>query len=104
MTKRGELLPPQLHAASPNRLVDLYVQAGPNGGDLATLGPLRLLRDRVEFLLAEYARLAHEVDDRPWREIGDALGVTASAISAWDRAARRSGPVVAPPRPATGAK
>lgn len=72
MTKCGELLPPQLHAASLNRLVDLYVQAGLDGGDLATIGPLRLLRDRVEFLLAEHARLAHEVDERPWREIGDA--------------------------------
>jgi hypothetical protein len=86
-------------------LVDLYVQAGLDGGDLATIGPLRLLRDRVEFLMAEHARLAHHVDGRPWREVGDALGVTASAMSARDRATRRSGPVaVAPPRPGSGTR
>jgi hypothetical protein len=98
----GHLLPPQLHAASLHTLVDLYVQAGLDGGDLATIGPLRLLRDRVEFLIAEHAGLAHHVDGRPWREVGDALGVTASAMSAWDRAARRSRAAVALPRPATG--
>ena len=81
----SDVLPPQVHAASLHELVDLYVAAGLEGGDLATLGPLRLLRDRVEVLLAQHARAAHDGDGRPWRDVADALGVTASAVSAWDR-------------------
>ncbi len=80
-------------------LVDYYVEAGLRGGDLDTLVPLRLLRDRVEYLLTEHARLAHEVDERPWREVAVALGVTPSAVSAWDRALRRARPGAAPPPP-----
>ncbi len=59
---------------------------GLSGGDLAALGPLRLLRDRVEYLLAEHARLAHDDDGNSWHNVGAALGVTGSA------AAKRYGP------------
>jgi hypothetical protein len=68
MTETGGVLPPQVHAASLHALVDVYVADGLAGGDLAALGPLRLLRDRVGCLLAEHARLAHDADGRPWSD------------------------------------
>ena len=95
----SERLPVQLHAASLHDLVTAYVQLALQGGDLAALGPLRLLRDRVEALLAEHARGAHHDDGRPWREVADALGVHASAVSGWDRAVRGTRPEGSVPRP-----
>jgi hypothetical protein len=94
----SERLPVQLHAASLHDLVTAYVQLALQGGDLAALGPLRLLRDRVEALLAEHAHLAHTADGRPWRQVADALGVHPSAVSAWDRAVRATRPAGATPR------
>jgi hypothetical protein len=85
------LLPPRLHADTLHELVELYVQTALAGGDLAALPALRLLRDRVTFLLDAHAELAHHVDGHPWHEVGQALGVTASALSARDRARRASG-------------
>ncbi|MDP9408201.1 MAG: hypothetical protein M3P95_10135 [Actinomycetota bacterium] len=85
------LLPPGLHADSLHELVELYVQTALAGGDLAALPALRLLRDRVTYLLDAHAELAHHVDGHPWHEVGQALGVTASALSARDRARRAPG-------------
>ncbi len=76
----AEPLPLQLHAERLHDLVALYLAEALERGDLGALGPLRLLRDRVEYLLAEHARAAHEGDGRPWREVAKALGVTTSAV------------------------
>ncbi len=92
-------LPVQLHAASLHDLVAAYVRLSLEGGDLAALGPLRLLRDRVEGLLAEHARAAHEAYGRPWRDVAAALGVHTSSVSGWNRAARQGRPNGATPRP-----
>ena len=88
----------QLHAASLHDLVAAYVQLALEGGDLAAVGPLRLLRDRVEGLLAEHAHAAHDADGHPWRDVAAALGVHASSVSAWDRSAQHSRPAGATPR------
>jgi hypothetical protein len=84
--REPEVLPLQVHAASLHALVEVYVAEGLTGGDLAALGPLRLLRARVEYLLDEHARLAHDADQHSWSTVGAALGVTGSA------AAKRYGP------------
>ncbi len=89
-------LPPQLHAERLHQLAELYLAEALEHGDLGALGPLRLLRDRVEVLLAEHARAAHDVDGRPWREVADVLGVTTSAVTAWARTG--AGPVPRPQR------
>jgi hypothetical protein len=79
-------LPPQLLAQRLHELVDLYLAEALEHGDLGALGPLRLLRDRVEVLAAEHVRAAHNGDGRrPWREVAEALAVTTSAVSAWAR-------------------
>ncbi len=93
-----ERLAVQLHAASLHDLVAAYVQLGLEGGDLAALGPLRLLRDRVEVLLAEHARAAHDGDGGPWREVTDALGVHVTSVTAWDRHVRHARPKGRGPR------
>jgi hypothetical protein len=67
---------------------------GPAGTTLAAA-----LRDRVEGLLAEHARAAHEADGRPWRDVADVLGVQVASLSGWDRAVRQSRPIGATPRP-----
>ena len=95
-------LPPQIHAASLHDLVNQYVDASLADGDLGAVRPLRLLRDRVEYLLAEHARLAHEVDRRPWREVAEALGVSPSTMSSWHRVLLRTRPSGAAPRPSRG--
>jgi hypothetical protein len=54
---------------------------------------------RVEGLLAEHARAAHEAaDGRPWRDVTDAVGVHVSSMSGWDRAVRQGRPVGRPHR------
>jgi hypothetical protein len=84
-----EALPVQVHAASLHALVDVYVAEGLAGGDLAALGPLRLLAARAQYLLDEHARLAHDADGHSWSVVGAALGVTGAA------AAKRYGPTAA---------
>jgi hypothetical protein len=90
------LLPPQVHAASLHALVEVYVAEGLAGGDLAALGPVRLLSARVDYLLHEHARLAHDADGHSWSTVGAALGVTGSA------AAKRYGPISHGPNEPTG--
>jgi hypothetical protein len=95
-------LPPQLHAASLHDLVAAYVQLALEGGDLAALGPLRLLRDRVELLLVEHARGAHDADGVAWRSVAGALGVHTASVTGWDRAVRQGRPPGSTPRPGLG--
>jgi hypothetical protein len=83
-------LPPQLHADRLHDLVDAYVQLALEGGDVAALGPLRLLRARVDVLLEEHASAAHHGDGVPWWAVGEVLGVTPQAPSARDRRRRRA--------------
>ncbi len=99
LTHVPDPLPPQLHAERLHELVDLYVAESLERGDLGALGPLRLLRDRVEVLLAEHARAAHDGDGRPWREVAEALGVHTSSVTAWDRTVRQGRQDGSVPRP-----
>jgi hypothetical protein len=89
-SRLDELAPPQLLAASLHDLVDLYVAASLDEGDLGALGPLRLLRDRADGLLQAHARHAHYADGQPWHVVADRLGVSPQAMSARDRRARRA--------------
>ena len=88
MPDRTALAPPQVLAASLHDLVDLYVAATLDEGDLGALRPLRLLRDRADALLHEHARAAHHADGLPWHVVAYQLGVTPQALSARDRARR----------------
>jgi hypothetical protein len=85
-----EPLPPRLQAERLHDLVALYLAESLERGDLGAVGPLRLLRDRVEAVLAGHARAAHDGDGRPWREVAEALGVTTSAVTAWSRAGQKA--------------